>query len=259
MVRPSLGVICRWGAVVMKGRGLTAVVTISCALMLVVGCGAGDSGTQTTATPTGQETMSAPKRAIANLLPAAEVPPAPPGDTLVDAMGPFEVTGVIGEPSRQVMTCTPLEMLMDDPGPAEPDAAGAASSGFVTGVAQVDQYAVVYTDAAAAQRAVARSRDRAQNCQEAFAVHSPDAQAEALISKAPEGVDGFRVHATYAYQDTGYSSDEVSAVLQFGSTVLYLRANEAGAPQGMNWETDGILDPDWSDQLVTAAAAHLTE
>jgi hypothetical protein len=174
-------------------------------------------------------------------------------------MGPFEVIGVIGEPSRQVMTCTPLEMLMDDPGPAEPDAAGAASSGFVTGVAQVDQYAVVYADAAAAQRAVARSRDRAQNCQEAFAVHSPDAQAEAIVSKAPEGVTGFRVHATYAYQDTGYSSDEVSAVLQFGSTVLYLRANEAGAPQGMKWETDGILDPDWSDQLVTAAAAHLTE
>jgi PknH-like extracellular domain len=243
----------------MKGRGLTAAVTISCELMAFAGCGTGDRGTAPTPTPTGQETMSAAKRAIANLLPAAAVPPAPPGDTLVDAMGPFEVTGVIGEPSRQVMTCTPLEMGMDDPAPAEPDAAGAASSGFVTGVAQVDQYAVVYTDAAAAQRAVARSRDRAQNCQEAFAVHSPGAQAEAILSAAPEGVTGFRVHATYSYRETGYSSDEVSAVLQFGSTVLYLRANEAGAPEGMNWETDGILDPDWLDQLVTAAAAHLTE
>ncbi|MGB8019691.1 MAG: sensor domain-containing protein [Candidatus Nanopelagicales bacterium] len=227
--------------------------------MAVAACGTGDSGTGTTPTPTGQETMSASKRAIANLLPAGAVPPAPPGDTLVDAMGPVEVTGVIGEPSRQVMTCTPLELLMDDPGPAEPDAARAASSGFLTGVAQVDQYAVVYTDEAAAQRAVARSRDRAQDCQAAFAVHSPDADAEAIVSKAPDGVDGFRVHATYAYDDTGYSSDEFSAVLRFGSTVLYLRANEAGSPEGMNWETDGILDPDWSDQLVTAAAAHLTE
>ncbi len=80
----------------MKGRGLTAVVTISCALMAVAGCGTGDSGTGPTPTPSGQETMSAPKRAIANLLPAAAVPPAPPGDTLVDAMGLFEVTGVIG-------------------------------------------------------------------------------------------------------------------------------------------------------------------
>jgi hypothetical protein len=41
--------------------------------------------------------------------------------------------------------------------------------------------------------------------------------------------------------------------------VLYLRANEAGAPAGMNWPTDGLLDPEWSDQLITAAAEHLVE
>jgi hypothetical protein len=123
----------------------------------------------------------------------------------------------------------------------------------------VDQYAVVYSDQDAAQRAVARSRDRAQDCQAAFAVHSPDADAEAIISRAPVGVDGFRVRATYAYQDTGYSSDEVSAVLRSGTTVLYLRANETGAPAGMNWETDGLLDPEWSDQLITAAAENLIE
>ena len=112
---------------------------------------------------------------------------------------------------------------MDDPGPAEPDAAGAASSGFVTGVAQVDQYAVVYTDAAAAQRAVAHGvRDRAQNCQEAFAVHSPDAQAEAIISKAPEGVTGFRVHSDLRVTRTPATPQMRSAGwLQFGSTVLY--------------------------------------
>ena len=225
--------------------------------MVVAGCGTGGSGPGSTATPTGQETMSASKRALASLLPAAAVPPAPPGDTLVDTMGPDKVTGVIGEPSRQVMTCTPLEVLMDDPGPAEPDAAGAASSGFVTGVAQVDQYAVVYSDQAAAQRAVARSRDRARDCQAAFVVHSPDAQAQAIISAAPGGVDGFRVRAAYAYRDTGYSSDEVSAVLRSGTTVLYLRANETGAPAGMNWPTDGLLDPEWADQLITAAAEHL--
>ena len=44
-----------------------------------------------------------------------------------------------------------------------------------------------------------------------------------------------------------------------GTTVLYLRANETGAPAGMNWPTDGLLDPEWSDQLITAAAEHLAE
>ena len=227
--------------------------------MAVAACATGDGGSGTTPMPSALATMSAGEWAIASLLPAAAVPPAPPGDTLVDALEPAEVTGVIGEPSRQVMTCTPLELLMDDPGPAEPAAAGAASSGFVTGVAQVDQYAVVYTDEAAAQRAVARSQAGAQDCQAAFAVHSPDADAEAIILTAPAAVDGFRVHAIYTYQDTGYTSDEVSAVLRSGATVLYLRANEAGAPEGATWETDGILDPTWSDRLVAAAAEHLVD
>lgn len=234
------------------------MVTIGVAVLLVAGCGAGGSGPGDAATPGAHVTMSAAKRAIANLLPAAAVPPAPPGDTLVDAMGPVEVTGVISEPSRQVMTCT-LEVLTDVPGPAEPDAAGAAYSGFVTGVAQVDQYAVVYSDEAAAQWALARSRARAEDCAAAFAVHSPGADAEAVVSPAPAGVDGFRVHATYDYPDTGHSSDEVSAVLRSGATVLYLRANETGAPAGLDWDADGTLDPDWSDQLVTAAAEHLAE
>ncbi|HSO05088.1 MAG TPA: hypothetical protein VLQ92_11450, partial [Candidatus Limnocylindrales bacterium] len=57
----------------------------------------------------------------------------------------------------------------------------------------------------------------------------------------------------------GYTSDEVSAVLRSGATVLYLRANEAGAPEGATWETDGILDPTWSDRLVAAAAEHLVD
>ena len=89
-------------------------------------------------------------------------------------------------------------------------------------------------------------------------MHSPAADAEAIISRAPAAVDGFRMRATYAYQDTGYSSDEVSAVLRSGTTVLYLRANETGAPAGMNWPTDCLLDPG-SDQLITAAAEHLVE
>ena len=229
------------------------------AIVLVLG-GCGGAGPGNGGTPTPQATIAAPKLAIASLLPYREVPPAPPGDTIVDAMGPIEVTGVIGEPSRQVMTCTRRELPAEhDPGPAEPDAAGAASAGFVTGVAQVDQYAIVYTDTDAAQRAVSRARALAEDCDAAFAVHAPEADAEATIATAPAIVDGFRVHSTYAYEDTGYSSDEVSAVLRRGPTVLYLRANETGSPAGLGWETDGILDPEWADQLVEAAAEHLAQ
>jgi hypothetical protein len=45
-------------------------------------------------------------------------------------------------------------------------------------------------------------------------LHSPDAQSEAIVSKASAGVDGFRVHATYAYLDTGYSS--ATSMIQTG-------------------------------------------
>ena len=83
--------------------GRTAAVVLM--VIALGGCGSGGPGNG--GTPTPQETIAAPKLAIANLLPYREVPPAPPGDTIVDAMGPTEVIGVIGEPSRQVMTCTP--------------------------------------------------------------------------------------------------------------------------------------------------------
>ena len=186
----------------MMSHSRTSTILAGAAAVAVVlgACASGASGSDLSPSP--GETISAAKLAIANLLPVQSVAPAPPGDTVVDAMGPVLATGVIAEPSRQVMTCTPVE-LMDNPGPAEPGAAAAASSGFVTGVAQVDQYVVVYVDEAAAQQAVTRSRAWAENCEAAFAVHSPDADATAVVSGAPTVVDGFRVHATYSYANTG--------------------------------------------------------
>ncbi|HSO03435.1 MAG TPA: hypothetical protein VLQ92_03060, partial [Candidatus Limnocylindrales bacterium] len=124
------------------------------AVLVLAGCGTGDGSAEQgpTTDPTPQQTISPTALAVGSLLLAEGVPPAPPG-TVVDSTGPVAVTGVIGEPSRQVMTCTPLELPeSDDPGPAEPDATGAASSSSVIGAAQVDQYAVVYADDAAAQR-----------------------------------------------------------------------------------------------------------
>ncbi|MGB8019744.1 MAG: hypothetical protein WCF04_00785 [Candidatus Nanopelagicales bacterium] len=238
-------------------RIASVLVTAATVAVAVVGCAAEDAGSDQSPTPS--ETISVDELAIASLLPAQSVPPAPPGDVLVDSMDPFSATGVIGEPSRQVMTCTPLELPpMDDPGPAEPGATAAAWSGFVTGAAQVDQYAIVYTDETTAQEAVTRSRARAEDCEAAFAVHSPGAEAEAVVAGSPSAVDGFRVHATYHYTDTGYTSDEVSAVLRSGRTVLYLRANELGAPDSKDLPSDGILDQAWTDELIEAAAAQLT-
>jgi hypothetical protein len=240
-----------------------AVVTATAAALLALAaCGTADQEADqgpTTAGPSAQQTMSPTKLAVANLLLADGIAPAPPS-TVMDTTGPVTVKGVIGEPSRQVMTCTPLELpVLDDPGPAEPDAVGAASSSSVLGVAQVDQYAVVYATPDAAQLAVDRARERAEDCDAAFAVHSPDANAEAEISAAPSTVEGFRVHATYNSENSGTVTDEISAVLRHGATVLYIRANETGSGENADEDVDGALDPTWADQLIDAASAHLAE
>jgi hypothetical protein len=234
------------------------------ALLLVAGCSADEDAdpAPSTAAPTPgptPESISPTKLAIANLLPVGDVPPAPPG-SVVETTGPVRVTGEIGQPHRQYVTCTLLEVpTSDDPGPLEPDAAGAASSNSIMGVAQVDQYAVVYTDDAAADAAVERARGQAEDCDASFAVHSPDSDAQAEVSAAPGAVEGFRVHATYASDGSDATSDETSAVLRSGRTVLYIRANETGSGQNAEEDVDGTLDPAWSDQLVEAAANHLAE
>lgn len=238
------------------------LVGLAAAALLLTACGDADDESQTNPTPTtststspAPSTISPRKLAVANLLLTQDVTPAPPG-SIANAAAPVTPTGTIGEPSRQVMTCTPLELPGEgDVGPAEPDAKGAAWSNAVMGVAQIDQYVVVYSDDAAAQRAVDRSRARAEDCDAAFAVHSPDAEAEATVSAAPDAVAGFRVHTTYQYPNS--KSDEVSAVLQHGTTVLYIRAAESGSGENSEEDVDGILDPAWADELILAASTHL--
>jgi hypothetical protein len=227
-------------------------------LLLAAGCATGDAGAATEPLPSApapQQLMSDTRLAAASLLLADDVPPAPPGSTL-DSSGPVTIKGNIGQPSRQVMTCTPLELPAGDaPGPAEPDAVGAASSSSVIGVAQVDQYAVVYVNDAAAQSAVGRARELAQDCDESFAVHSPDSNGQASITPAPSAVDGFEVHATYG--DPTTTSDEASVVLRSGRVVLFLRAAETGSGPNASQDVDGILDPEWTDRLVSAATENL--
>ena len=241
-------------------RGGFRASLATAALLLATGCaaaGASDKGEPTLPGATPQQVLSHRRLAVASLLLADEVSPAPPG-SMVDSTGPVTVTGDIGAPSRQVMTCTPLELPDgDDPGPAEPGAAGAASSSSVIGVAQVDQYAVVYIDEAAAQDAVSRARELAESCEESFAVHSPDGNAQATSTPVPGTVDGFQVHATYDASGAATTSDETSAVLRSGRVVLFLRAAETGSGPNSDQEVDGILDPEWTRQLISAAAANL--
>ena len=104
---------------------------------------------------------------------------------------------------------------------------------------------------------VDRSRQRADDCDKAFAVHAPDAEAAATVSAVPDIVEGFRVHATFEYPQS--TSDEVSAVLRKGNVILYLRASETGSGENVEEEVDGILDPAWADELVQAAAEHLAD
>ncbi len=243
-------------------RGGVRAGSATAALLLAAGCAAVGAGTEiepTASAPTPQQVMSHTRLAVASLLLADDVPPAPPG-SVVDGTGPVTLTGDIGEPSRQVMTCEPLELpLGDDPAPTEPDAAGAASSSSVIGVAQVDQYAVVYINDAAARSAVGRARELADGCDEAFAVHSPDSNGQATITPVAGTVDGFQVHATYADSGRTTTSDETSAVLRSGRVVLFLRATETGSGPNAAEKVDGILDPGWTDLLIAAAAANLAE
>jgi hypothetical protein len=241
-------------------RGVRPAGLATAALLLAAGCAAGIPSAEnepTTSDRAPQQLVSAPQLAVASLLLADEVPPAPPG-SIVDSTGPVTITGDIGAPTRQVMTCTPLELPDgDDPGPAEPGAAGAASSSSVIGVAQVDQYAVVYVNEATAQDAVDRARELANGCDEAFAVHSPDSNAQATITPAPGTADAFQVHATYDAGGPATTSDETSAVLRSGRVVLFLRAAETGSGPNADQEVDGTLDPEWARQLIVAAAANL--
>lgn len=239
------------------------------ALLLAAGCASGSTvesasagsaaeDEPTAAAPTPQQVKSDRTLAVTSLLRAEDVPPAPPG-SFVDGTGPVTSKGdVVGQPSRQVMTCTPLEIADGDaPGPAEPDATRAASSSSVIGVAQVDQYAVVYLNDAAARSAEVRARELADDCERSFAVHSPGANAQATIAPAPGTIDGFQVRATYTAGNASRISDEASAVLRSGRVVLFLRTSETGSGPNAGQKVDGILDPEWTDQLISAAAANL--
>ena len=238
----------------MRGTRLAWLVA---AIVVITGCASGESDPAASPAPT--STLTAAERAEAALVPAEETEPVAPG-TVSDATSPYTAEGdQISAPWGQFMTCSTVGKA--DEGPpsvVEPRAAAAAWTFGKAGAAQVDQYAIVYADEAAAAEAVTRARTQAQSCDEAFAAN-PEFRGEpptTTIGGVPDTVDGFRVTAVYRPSD-----DEVSTVMRSGDTVHYMRFREMSAVESAPGESeknpDTALDPAWTDALIDQAAANL--
>ena len=151
----------------MRGAPMAWVVA---AALLVTGCVSEESAPGASPAPT--STLTAVERAEAALLPAEEIEPVAPG-TVSDATAAYTAEGdQISAPWAQFMICSTVGKA--DEGPpsvVEPGAVAAAWTFGRAGAAQVDQYAIVYADEAAAAEAVTRARAQAQSCDEAFATN----------------------------------------------------------------------------------------
>ena len=234
--------------------------------LVIAGCGTGGDGDSGATSPGASTTptVSAVERAEAALMTSAEMPPAPPG-TLVDAgLGYTAVGDQVSAPWAQVWLCAGTSRPDEGPPTAVEPGAGAGAWGFGrAGVAQVDQYAIVYLDEASAQAAVDRARDQTDMCTDAITgnpeyVGDPPAIE---LGTVPNSVQGFRVRALFT-RDTGKTDDMVSTVMLSGTTVHYLRFNEMSATESAPGETtpnpDTMLDPTYVEELIAAAAASLT-
>jgi hypothetical protein len=141
----------------------------------------------------------------------------------------------------------------------EPDALAGAWAFGTTGAAQLDQYAIVYTDEAAAQAAVTRAQAQADDCA-ALYEENPDYLGdppETTIGEVPSSVEGFRVRAVFRSEE-----DAVSTAMRVGDTVHYLRFSPSGYETESGDEVPdpgGMLDPEWTEQVIEAAAANLAQ
>lgn len=232
--------------------------------LAVAGCSAEEPGSDGNgASGSASPTLGAVERAQAALMTSGEVPPAPPG-TVVDTGAGYTAEGdQVSVPWVQVWLCAGTGRPDEGPPTAVEPGALAGAWGFGTaGVAQVDQYAIVYRDEASAQAAVARARDQAQMCTDAI-TGNPDYVGdppEIEIGVVPSTVDGIRVTATFTHQRT--PSDMVSTVMRSADTVHYMRVNEMSAVETEPGESepnpDVMLDPAYVDTLMAAAAAAVT-
>lgn len=179
---------------------------------------------------------------------SAELPPAPPG-TESDAGTVMTAEGdQVSVPWGQVWMCAGKGR--PDEGPpteVEPGALAGAWEFGRAGSAQVDQYAIVYQDESAAKAAVARAKDQAKVCADAFTSNPEYAGGppDIAIGAVPSMVDGVKVTATFTRD--GAKSEMVSTVMGSGTTVQYVR-----------FGTGTVLELTYVDSLVKAAEAALT-
>jgi hypothetical protein len=231
---------------------------VSAALAVsMAGCASDETDPGTSPTPT--TTLSAADRADAALLPYEEIEPVAPG-TVSEASGAYTAEAdLISAPWGQFTICSRVGKSDDaKPSVVEPGALAAAWTFGTAGAAQVDQYAIVYADEAAATAAVERARADAQACDEAF-TSNPEFVGEppdVTLGTVPDTVEGFRVTAVFRPSD-----DAVSTVMRAGDTVHYMRFRELSAVEPEPGESeknpDTALDPAWTEALIGQAAANL--
>jgi hypothetical protein len=240
------------------------------ALVLLAGCGdEGPAGPSPSASGPSASAPASPaldpiELAQSALLSDAELPPDPPG-TYVDAATGYSAVGEqVNAPWAQVLLCSTAQMSDEGALDPEPGALAGAWGFGRAGAAQVDQYAIVYVDEAAAQAAVTRARAWVEDCEtwvDSWA--DPDLEYEVETGEVPSGVEGLTAALTLA-RDT--SENQVSSVMRSGAVVHYLRAEEmprveVGQPSpGATGDTpmvdtDGMLDDAYVQQLFEAAAA----
>ena len=250
----------------MISRAHIPAVGLAVFVLVGAGCGAGGDGDSGATSPeaSASRTVSALQYAEAALMTSEEMPPAPPG-TLVDAGLGYTAEGdQVSAPWAQVWLCAGTSRPDEGPPTAVEPGAAAGAWGFGrAGVAQVDQYAIVYLDEASAQAAVDQARDQADLCTDAI-TGNPEYVGDPPtieLGTVPTSVQGFRVRALFT-RDTGKTDDMISTVMRSGATVHYLRFNEMSATESAPGETtpnpDTMLDPAYVEELITAAAASLT-
>lgn len=250
----------------MPGRGRIVVAGLAVLALTVAGCATADpggsEGTTPSATPT--QSQSALDRAHAALMTSEELPPAPPG-TVVDAGLGYTAEGdQVAAPWTQVWLCAGIGR--PDEGPptdVEPGAAAAAWGFGTAGFASVDQYAITYVDEESALAAVARAREQAESCADSFANNAEYVGEPPQVEVDATPLDGVRVRLIFR-AGTYEASDEVSTVMRSGTTVQFMRVQELpviepeqGQPE-YNPDFDGMVDPDYVEELVAAAVASLT-
>jgi hypothetical protein len=203
-------------------------------------------------------------RADAELMNSDEFPPALPG-TVVDAGLGYTAEGdEVAAPWTQVWSCAGRGR--PDEGPptdVEPGAAAAAWGFGTAGFASVDQYAITYVDQASASAAVARARAQAESCADSFTNNAEYVGEPPQVEVGATPLDGVRVRLLFR-AGTDEASDEVSTVMRSGPTVHYLRVEELsviepeqGQPE-YNPDQDGMVDPEYVEEMIAAAVASLT-